>query len=77
MIYFGLSENDNEKIEHIAILHEHETEDDYLSSDNYTIIYSVNEFKLVNWLTDFELDDIDITIESKKKAFEFLFSKHI
>jgi len=77
LIYFGLSEDNTNKIEHIAILHSYEVEDDYISSDDYTIVYSVNEFKLANWLMDFELDEVDVTIDSEREAFKFLFSKHI
>lgn len=65
MIYFGLNEDDKTKIEHVAIVHSYDeyTPDDFLSTEDYTIIYTTtSKFNIANWLADFDslIDDAEV-----------------
>lgn len=80
LIYIGLSE-DKRRIEHIVLIHSYNeyTPNDFLSTDDYTILYNANsDFKLVNILADLDIEpDIDFILESRRETFQFLFSRNI
>lgn len=80
MIYFGLNEDEQDKIDHIAIINSYDEYDEhqYLETDDFTIIYSVNKFALTNWMEGFQLEvGIDFIIEDEKEVIEFILLRYI